>query len=377
MASLRGYDGWLAKSPLGFFVLDRESGEFFLRTKQAAFPGLTIAQIFQIESGPLHEEIIRNIINTNGPDHGRLRALINPALSPRAIDRYRPAMREFLERLLAAVPDDGCCDFVEDVAKPYPSLVIAHVMGAPAEDAPRLYHWSNRIQRQFDPISLMNEREPIERAVDEFYEYEEKLIADRKQALGDDLISDLIRAEEDGDRLSDNELRNLVLNILVGGVDTSQSQLAHAMRLLAAHPEQWELLRSDPREFAPAAVEEALRYEPVTPFTARITIAEIEWRGVVFPPGTIVIVSAWHANRQGFEDDAFDIGAARQRARLLTFGAGIHYCVGANLARAELQEALIFLAERLSRIELDGEPDFGTPSGIYGLDSLPLRLVRD
>jgi cytochrome P450 len=376
MASLRPYDGWLAKSPLGFFVLDRESGEFFLRTKQAVFPGLTIAQIFQIESGPLHEEIIRNIINTNGSDHGRLRQLINPALSPRAIDRYRPAMREFLERLLAAVPGDGRCDFVEDVAKPYPSLVIAHVMGAPAEDAPRLYHWSNWIQRQFDPISLMNEREPIERAVDEFYEYEEKLIADRKQALGDDLISDLIRAEEDGDRLSDNELRNLVLNILVGGVDTSQSQLAHAMRLLAVHPEQWELLRSDPREFAPPAVEEALRYEPVTPFTARITIAEIEWRGVVFPPGTIVIVSAWHANREGLAEDAFDIGAARQRARLLTFGAGIHYCVGANLARAELQEALIFLAERLSRVELDGEPVFGTPSGIYGLEALPLRLVR-
>jgi cytochrome P450 len=372
MASLDG--DWLVKGPLGFFVLDRESGEFFLRTRKAVFPGLTIAQLFQIDSGPLHEEIVKNIITINGADHGRLRQLVNPALAPRAIDRYRPAMRTFLEQLLAEVSGDGECEFVEAVAKPYPSLVIAHVMGAPLEDAPRLYHWSNWIQRQFDPVSLTTELELIEQSVAEFYEYEDALIAARKQSLGEDLISDLIRTEEGGDRLSDDELRNLVLNILVGGVDTSQSQVAHAVRLLAEHPEQWELLRSDPGRWAPVAAEEALRYEPVTPFTARITVEEIEWRGVTFPPGTIVLVSAWHANREGIEPDVFDLGAARERARLLTFGAGIHYCAGANLARAELQEALAFLAENVSRVDLAGEPDYGTPSGIYGLESLPLRL---
>ncbi len=372
--AMAALEGWLARSPLGFFVLDRESGEFFLRTKKAVFPGLTIAQIFQIDDGPLHEEIVKNIINTNGSDHGRLRALINPALAPRAIDRFRPAMRSFLEELLAGVSADGRCEFVEAVAKPYPSLVIAHVMGAPLEDAPRLHHWSNWIQRQFDPIALTTERDAIEHAVSEFYEYEEGLLEARKRSLGDDLISDLIRAEEDGDRLSDDELRNLVQNILVGGVDTSQSQLAHAVRLLAEHPDQWDLLRADPHGLAGAAAEEALRYEPVTPFTARIVVEELEWRGVTFPPGTIVIVSAWHANREGVDPDTFEIAAARQRARLLTFGAGIHYCAGANLARAELQEALVFLAERFSVLELAGEPEFGTPSGIYGLEALPLRL---
>ena len=153
------------------------------------------------------------------------------------------------------------------------------------------------------------------------------------------MISALIGAEEAGDRLSDDELRNLVLNILVGGVDTSQSQLAHAIRLLAEHPDQWRVLRSDPRGLAAAAVEEALRYEPITPFTARILLDEVEHRGVTFP-------------------------------------AGIHYCVGANLARAEMEEALAFLAERVSSLELDGEPEFGTPSGIYGLERLPLKLER-
>ena len=377
MSGLEGHDGWLAASPFGYIVLDRDAGEFFLRTRAAVFPGLTIADLFQVTDGPLREEIVKNIININGDDHRRLRNLVNPALAPRAVDRYRPAMRRFLEQLLDEVPSDGRCEFIATFAKPYPSLVIAEVMGAPLEDAPRLHHWSNMIQRQFDPTSLMTDRAQIEQAVAEFYAYEDELIARRRPAPGDDLISALIKAEEAGDRLSDDELRNLVLNILVGGVDTSQSQLAHAIRLLAAHPDQWELLRSDPRGLASAAVEEALRFEPITPFTARILVDEVEHRGVTFPAGSIVLVSAWHANRQAIEPDRFDLTAERGGARLLTFGAGIHYCVGANLARAEMQEGLAFLAERVNSVTLDGEPEFGTPSGIYGLETLPLKLERE
>ncbi len=377
MAAVDAHDGWLAACPFGFLVLDREAGELFLRTKRAVFPGLTIAELFSIADGPLYEEIVKNIININGDDHRRLRNLVNPALSPRAVDRYRPAMRSFLEELLADLPDDGRCDFIAAFAKPYPSLVIAAVMGAHRDDAPRLHHWSNWIQRQFDAASLLSERPLIEEAVAEFYEYEDALITRRRDDPGDDLISALITAEAEGDRLSDDELRNLVLNILVGGVDTSQSQLAHAIRLLAAAPEQWELLRADPRGRALAAVDEALRYEPITPFTARITTDEIEHRGVSFPPGSIVLVSAWHANREGLEPDVFDITADRGGARALTFGAGIHYCVGANLARAEMQEALALLAERVRSVSLDGEPEFGTPSGIYGLEKLPVRFELD
>ncbi len=375
MAALEGYDGWLAAGPYGFVVLDRAAGELFLRTKDAVFPGLAIAGIFGIADGPLHEEIVKNIININGADHGRLRGLVNPALSPRAADRYRPAMRAFVEQLIDSLPDSGEVDFVSAFAKPYPSLVIASVMGAPLADAPRLHHWSNWIQRQFDATSLMTERAAIEAEVASFYEYADELIAARSGDPGDDLISTLIKAELDGDKLSHDELRNLILNILVGGVDTSQSQLAHAIRLLALHPDQWERLRGDPRGLAVAAIEETLRHEPITPFTARIAINEIEHRGVTFPPGSILLVSAWHANHEGPQPDAFDITTPHDGSRVLTFGAGIHYCVGANLARAEMQEAIVRLAERVERIELTGEPEFGTPSGIYGLETLPVRLT--
>ncbi|HVG76401.1 MAG TPA: hypothetical protein VM824_13555, partial [Thermoleophilaceae bacterium] len=168
---------WLAKSDLGWFVLDREAGSFFLRTKSATFPGLRIAEMFGVEEGPLLEEMRRNILHINGDAHRRLRNLVNPAFTPRSADRWRPAMREFLDRLWAPLEEAGRCEFVGDFAKPYPSLTIATVMGAPLDDA---------------------------------------------------------------------ECMNLVLNVLVGGVDTTQSQLAHGLRVFATHRDQWELLAERP-----------------------------------------------------------------------------------------------------------------------------------
>jgi cytochrome P450 len=187
--------------------------------------------------------------------------------------------------------------------------------------------------------------------------YLDELLAARRDDPGDDLISQLLAARaEDGDRLSDVELVNLVLDVLIGGIDTTQSQLAHAVRLLAKHPEQWAWLREDPAGRAPAAVEEALRYEPITPFTARILTEDVEYRNVSFPRDTVLLVCAHSANRDGPDGDMFDIGAVRDTGRPLTFGAGIHYCLGANLARAELQEGLRLIAERVEALELDGEP---------------------
>ncbi|HXD55769.1 MAG TPA: cytochrome P450 [Solirubrobacteraceae bacterium] len=379
---------WLAQAPFGYMVLDREAGEHFLRTRSAIFPGMKIAEIFGVTEGPLHEQMVRNILHVNGPDHSRLRSLVNPALSPRAVERYRPRMRGFLEGLFAAAVegagegDEVRCDFVEAFAKPYPSQVIASVMGAPLEDAPRLHHWSNWIQKQFDAGSMASEKDKIEEAVEEFYEYAEGLLRARRADPGDDLMSRFIEAEEEGDRLSDVECINLVFNILAGGVDTTQSQMAHAIRLLAERPEQWRLLGERP-ELAEAAVEEALRYEPITPFTARIMTEEVTYRDVVFPEDTVVMVCAFTANRDleeggggaGGDPDLFDITVDRGRARPLTFGAGVHYCLGANLARLEMQEGLTFLSERLGGLALDGEPVFGTVSGIYGLDELPIRFT--
>jgi cytochrome P450 len=362
---------WVAKSEIAYFVFDREVGELFLRTRSARFPGPEIAEMFGIEDGPLAEEVKRNILHIDGADHRRLRQLVNPFFTPRAADRWRPAMRGFLEQLWAPLEGRHSCEAVEELCKPYPSLTIATVMGAPLEDAPKLHEWSNWIQKQFDGPTLTTQRDRIDRAVQEFYDWVAPMIDARRSTPGDDLISSLIQAEEAGDKLNDVECQNLVLNVLVGGVDTTQSQLAQALILFAQHPEQWALLASEP-DRAPAAVSEVVRHEPITPFAARILQEDLEVRGVTFPAGTIVMVSAVTANRDGIEDgEAFDI-ARTDSARVLTFGAGPHFCLGVNLARAELEEALRFLAPRMPGLRFDGEPELEAVHGIYGVARLPV-----
>src|SRR5215469_10371665 len=362
--------GWLARSPLALIVLDPESGEFFLRAKQTAFPGREIADLFGVTGGRLREQIDANILNQTGERHRRLRALVGPAFTPRAAAHWRPVMREFAQRLWATLGGATACEFVTAFAKPYPSLTIAAVLGAPLEDAPRLHEWSTWVQRQFDIRALGSEQERIERATGELYDYVEALLELRRRDPSDDLISALLAAEEEGEKLSHDECINLVLNVIAGGVDTTQAQLSHAMRLFAAHPEQWELLSREP-ERVPKAIEEVLRFEPITPFTARICTSEIVHRGVVFPAGSIVAICSERANRALGSGEEFDI-TTEPGGRPLTFGAGPHFCLGSNLARAELEEAIGFLVPRMRDLHPAAPAELGGVEGIYGVESLPL-----
>jgi cytochrome P450 len=356
---------WVARAePLGYFVLDREATAFFLRTPAATFPGRLMLEVNGVTSGPLYERMTGNLLDRDGADHRRLRKLIQPAFTPKAADAYRPLMREQLAELFAAA--DGRMEVVDDLAKPYPARMIASVMGAPLEDAPRLQEWANTIQRQFDPEALQHDLPALERAAVDFQAYARELIAARRGELIPELL---------GAGLTEDETLDVVSSVLVGGVDTTQSQLAHGLRLFAGHADQWALLAERP-ELAGAAVEEVLRYEPIAPFTARITREDVECRDVLFPAGTLVFACAQTANRDPAQIDApeaFDITVDRGRAKPLTFGAGPHFCLGANLARAELEEAFAFLPSRMPGLRLDGEPEYDTPLGLYGMKRLPVR----
>jgi cytochrome P450 len=367
---------WLAAWDLGYFVLDREAAGFFLRTDKAAFPGVKVLELVGITDGPLYESLASNIISLTGDQHRRLRKLVHQSFTPKAADRYRPTMREVLTELYEPVAADGRCDFVRAFAKPYPARMIAAVIGAPLEDAERLHELSNLLQSQFDAIALATRREELEEAAVEFDAYVERLVSERRESPGDDLVSRLITAEEEGDRLSPEECKNLVRDALNGGIDTTQSQLAHGVRLLADHPDHWRRLGDD-ASLAPQAAEEVLRFEPVAPFTTRILLEDLEYRDVAFPAGTLLTVAAFTANRDLAADggDDFDITADRGREKSLTFGAGPHFCMGANLARAELQEGLAFLASNLRDLKLDGEPEYGTITGLYGMEALPIRFA--
>jgi cytochrome P450 len=367
----QGWHGWLVKSPIAYVVLDRESGEFFLRARQTAFPGREIAELFGITGGRLAEQIDANILNLTGDRHRRLRALVAPAFTPRAAARWRPAMRGIAGSLWHDLDGRSSCEFVSWFAGPFPARTIATVIGAPPQDAAALQEWSSLVQQQFDIRALAEKPERIEQAVGELYDYVADLLEKRRSELAEDLISTLLQVEAEGERLSGPECVNLVLNVLAGGIDTTTAQLAHALRLFAAHPEQWELLRQQP-ELVPGAVDEVLRFEPITPFTARLCTEQIEHRGVIFPAGTIVAICAERANRETEAGEVFDITAGRAGERVLTFGAGAHFCLGQNLARAELEEALGFLAPRLPGLRHNGNERLGGVEGIYGIERLPL-----
>jgi cytochrome P450 len=370
---------WVARAePVGFFVLAREATAFFLRTPKATFPGTRMLELQGVTDGPLYERLKGNLLDLDGEHHRRLRKLVQPAFSPPAADRHRDAMRRHLDALFAPISAAGRCELVSALAQPYPARMIAEIMGAPVADATRLGRWANLIQGQFDPVKVATRRGELEAAAAEFHDYASGLLRSRRGDPGDDLISELLAAEEEGDRLSEREVLDLVSAVLVGGVDTTQAQLAHAIRLFCEHPEQWALLAERP-ELAASAAEEVLRFEPITPFTARITREEITYESVSFPPGTLIFAAAVAANRDPAAYSAperFDITAERGRAKPLTFGAGPHFCLGANLARAELQEALAFLAPRMPEMELDGDPVYDTPLGIYGMLELPVRFRR-
>lgn len=368
---------WLAAvQPMGYVVLDRETVDLVVRTRDARMPAMEILELQGITSGPIHDQLSGNLLSLHGEAHRRQRALVQSAFTPRAADRLRPAMRAHLTTLWNDIAQEGACEFVSALAKPYPARMIAEIVGAPAGDAGRLGEWAYWLQSTFDPTKIAGEPERIAEAAVEFDAYVRELLAHPADGQAEDLRSVLVSAR-DGGTLSEEECVALVGAVLIGGVDTTQAQLAHGVRLLSEHPEQWAAVTADP-SLAPAAVDEILRYEPIAPFTARLVEREFSHRDVTFPAGTVLFACAVTANHDpaAYADpDRFDLTADRGSIKPLTFGAGPHFCLGAALARAELEEAVAFLAERVGSLELVEPATFDTAPGVYGLQRLPVRFT--
>jgi cytochrome P450 len=357
---------WVARGTMGYAVLEREAGNAVLRDRRMAFPALELLELQGVTSGPIWDRTVDGLMVQSGEPHNRLRKQLAPAFTPRASERLRPRLRELVRELWEPVADTGHVEFVKSVAERLPSMAIAELLGVPG-DAPLLARWSIQLQEVFK-MRLHETAGEVETAYDEARAYVFEKLAERRKHPGDDLISVLAAGTE----LDDDEYVTLICSVISGGTDTTEAQLAHGMRLFAQHPDQWALLAQQP-ELAERAVEEVVRYEPITPFTARIATEDVELRDVTVPKGTVLFVCSATANRDAatFTDpDRFDI--TREPEPVLTFGFGAHYCIGAYLARAELQEAFTYLAPRTPDLHLDGEPVFGPTAGIYAMQSLPL-----
>ncbi len=372
MSTLRE-QSWLARSPMGY-VLTRYDDAVALLRDRRFHSALSLLPRLQGLEGNFFEERRTSILSMEGEEHDRLRRLVAPAFTPGAVDTLRPFMRTVLDELIDAVDADGECDLVPAVCEPYPIPVICELLGAPREDWELFSSWATDIFRLFNQ-DLATDLPRIERASNELEAYVCDLVERRRTALGDDLLSRLIAVEEQGDRLSTDELVMLAEAILMAGTDTTRNQLACSVALLGAHHEQWRTFVARP-ELAPRVVEETMRYLGAVQGTMRVAAEDAEFHGVVFPAGTLVSVPLGAANRDPSifaVADRFDVtreGSSPQ----MTFGSGIHHCMGAQLARAELQEALLVLARRLPDLALAGQPTWKPETfGIWGPASLPVR----
>ncbi|HEY4929031.1 MAG TPA: cytochrome P450 [Acidimicrobiales bacterium] len=367
---------WLARSPLGFSLSRQEDCVSLLRDKRFHNALSLLRQMNGMEPDDSGEARRQSILSMEGEDHARLRRLVAPAFTPAAADRLRPFMREVVGGLVDAFAPVGRCEVVVDLCEPYPIPIICELLGAPKEDWRQFSAWATDIFRIFNQ-NLAEDLPLIEAASAALEDYLADLIAERRVSPGDDLLSVLIAIEEEGDRLSTDELVSLAVAVLMAGTDTTRNQLACALALFAEYPEQWALLGEQP-DLAPRAVEEAMRYLGAVRGTVRFAPEDLVFRDVLFPKGTLIFVSLAGANRDPGTwevPDSFDITRER-KTQQMTFGSGIHHCMGAALARAELQESLVLLSRRLPGLATDGPVEWKPTSfGIWGPARLPLRFT--
>lgn len=329
-----------------------------------------------ITSGPLWDKIINSLLCLEGDAHHRLRSLTSKAFTPRATLRLHDTMVDVMNELIDQVAGAGRCDVVTDIARPYPVPIICALLGAPREDWQQFSLWADDVFKAFSFTVDLRDVEPVVmRAWRELDDYVDEMVVRRRQSLTDDLLSDLIRAEDDGDRLSAAELRMLAGGLLLAGTDTTRNQVAASVQVLCEHPEQWELLKGHP-ELAMRAVEETVRHSPIACGTLRLVVEDAELDGYVFPTGTMVLVNTAAANRDpAVYDDPDRVDITREGAPpILTFGGGVHYCLGANLARREIAEALNVIASRLLRPRISGPVPWKPMVSLSGPKSLPIAF---
>jgi cytochrome P450 len=363
---------WYARTSLGYAVLRYDEVAALLRDRRLRQGGVESLAAQGITTGPLADWMRMGILNIEGEEHARLRHLVSKAFTPRAVDALRPVMRVVTHELIDSFAVRGTCEFMADFADPYPSRIICELLGIPRERYAQFHGWANDLGLAFS-YTVAEHLARIEAALQGLYACVDDLLAARRAAPGPDLISALIAAEEAGDQLSDTELRVMVSGLVFAGQDTTRNQLGCALATFLAHPAQWARLAEEPA-LAARAVEEIMRVRPAVPVIWRVAAEDFEFRGLRIAAGTFVsmFVAAAHTDPRVFGTAEFDI--SRERPAQLTFGGGMHYCLGAPLARAEMEEALQILAARLPTPELAGSVNWRPALGIYGPITLPIRF---
>ncbi|MDX3215545.1 cytochrome P450 [Streptomyces sp. ME02-6991-2B] len=311
------------------------------------------------------------LLDLEAPDHTRIRRLVSKAFTPRTVERLTPTVQRLAGELVERLVAEGGGDLVATVAEPLPVAVIAEMLGIPVADRHLLRPWSADIVGMFELNPSQEAAGKAVRASQEFSAYLRELIAERRRTPGEDLISALIAAHDEGDRLSEQEMVSTCVLLLNAGHEATVNTTANGWWTLFRHPEQLARLRAAPQELLPTAIEELLRFDTPLQMFERWVLDDIEVGGTVIPRGSEVALLFGSANRdpERFADpDRLDLSRADNPH--ITFGAGIHYCLGAPLARIELAASFTALLRRAPRLELTAEPAWNEGYVIRGLREL-------
>ncbi len=334
------------------------------------------------QSGPafqaLNEVRAHSILNTDPPRHTRMRLLVNKAFTPRTVEELAPFIRSFVDKVLDAAAARGHMDLMGELAFPLPAIVIAEMLGVPPEDRDRFRQWSDDSTAAVGNLPSNLSPEVLRKSVEgmrALQEYFRDIIARRRAEPRDDLISGLIKAQEEGDRLSDQELLANCVLLLNAGHETTTNLIGNGTYALLRHPDQLKRLRDDP-SLITTAVEELLRFDSPVQFTSRILTADLELGGKTLHAGQVVLLLLAAANRdpEQFPDpDRLDIG--RQNNKHIAFGLGPHFCLGAPLARLEGRLVFEALLQRAPNLRLNGPPPrYRQNFNLRGLESLHISL---
>ena len=367
------------RSSLGFWVLTRyEDCVMVLRDQRfgrAGFEGFLEAMY---GSNPAQERLPRSMLFQDPPDHTRLRALVSRAFTPRVVEALRPRIQQIVDEIIDRALDARGMEVIGDLAYPLPVTVISEMLGVPAGDHASIRQWSADIARSLDAIGLQLDPDIVERgrvARRAIGDYFRQLLPERRRHPKNDLLSLLIAAEEQGDKLSEGELLSTCILLYIAGHETTVNLIGNGLLALLRHDDQLARLREEPA-LAPSAVEELLRYDGPVQRTARITTTEVEIGGRTIDKGAMVVAVIGAANRdpgQFSDPDRLDVGRADNRH--IAFGFGIHFCLGAPLARLEGQVALGTLARRLPKLALaTGAPAWRESQVLRGLKTLPVTF---
>ncbi|PVZ53663.1 cytochrome P450 [Arthrobacter sp. H-02-3] len=365
---------WYARTNYGIAVLRYDEVSKLLKSPKLSQGSGKWPDHNGVHGGLFYDWWTKNLLVLEGEDHHRIRRLLNPAFSPRMIKELTPRFQALAEELISNFIDDGECEFIRDFAEPYATRVLTILLGIDESECPTIARLASTVGLALG-VTFKRDLEKVDAAVGELYEYAEALIKDRQKNPGEDFFSRLVLASRDGDRLSDEELRNALVLLIFGGMDTTRNQLGLAMQSFMRNPEQWELLAERP-ELGGKAVEEVMRTNPTVTWVTREAVEDFTYQDLFIEKGTTVhlFTQSSGTDPKAFPNPEMDLLA--ENPPHYGFGGGVHHCLGHFVARADMSEALPLLARRIANPHLTGGDEWLPDSGNTGPIRLPIGFTK-